>query len=271
MHIHMAHNIRSLLALVCTGIILTHFARASSLNVTTGQAVQFNVSVQGTAPFAYQWQKNGVAISSATGSTYTIAAANTADAATYSVIVFNAAGYTFSDAGVLTVNSVTAAASVNSGAVAGSGFETPNVGANTYFALAYSPTGTPWTFTGNAGITGNNSAFTDHASAAPEGVQAAFIQSANASIAQQISFAQTGYYTLVLSAASRGGPSNLQLQAVNATIDGSSVGTFTPSSASYETFAFPFYATAGLHTLRLQGTVWGDSTTLFDDVVIIGP
>ena len=262
MHTLTARILRSLLAFICTGILLNNFARASALSVTAGQGVTFSVSVQGTAPFAYQWQKNGVAISSATGSTYSIAAATTADAATYSVIVFNAAGYTFSDGGVLTVSSVT---------VAGGGFEMPNVGANTHYALAYSPTGTPWTFIGNAGITGNNSAFTDHASAAPEGVQAAFIQSANASIAQQISFAQTGYYTLVLSAASRGGPSNLQLQAVNATIDGSSVGTFTPNSTSYETFTFPFYATAGSHTLRLQGTVWGDSTTLFDDVVIIGP
>ena len=156
--------------------------------------------------------------------------------------------------------------------IAGSGFEAPNVGANAYFAFAYRPTGSPWTFTGNAGLTGNNSTFTDHASAAPEGVQAAFLQSADATIAQMFSsYAKTGYYTLVISAASRGGPSNQKLQVVNVAVDGSNVGTFTPSGTSYETFTFPFYATAGTHTLSFRGTVTADATALIDDVVIIGP
>jgi len=45
--------------------------------------------------------------------------------------------------------------------IAGNGFETPNVGANTLGAFAYCPAGTPWTFTGEAGVSGNNSGFTN--------------------------------------------------------------------------------------------------------------
>jgi len=102
-------------------------------------------------------------------------------------------------------------------------------------------------------------------------VQAAFIQGADASITQAISFPKTGTYTLIITAASRGGPWNQQLQVVNVTIDGASVGTFTPSSPSSQTFTLTFNATAGSHPLSIRGTVAADATAFIDDVVMIGP
>jgi hypothetical protein len=156
--------------------------------------------------------------------------------------------------------------------IADYGFEEPQVGANAFYAFAYRPIGTPWTFTGNAGITGNKSGFTAHAANAPEGMQVAFLQTADAVIAQTLSFAQTGTYTLVFSSASRGGgPLTRQLQVVNVYIDGTSVGTFSPSSTSYETFTLPFNTTAGSHVLSFHGTVAADATAFIDDVVILEP
>jgi hypothetical protein len=59
----------------------------------------------GTAPLSYQWQKNGVAISGATSSSYTMPATTTSDSgSTFSVVVTNSAGTVTSSAATLTVN-----------------------------------------------------------------------------------------------------------------------------------------------------------------------
>ncbi|XZF15684.1 immunoglobulin domain-containing protein [Chitinophagaceae bacterium MMS25-I14] len=67
--------------------------------------VTFSVTVTGTAPTPYQWQKNGSDISGATNATYTIASVTPADAGNYTVIVGGAApcASTTSNAAVLTV------------------------------------------------------------------------------------------------------------------------------------------------------------------------
>jgi len=73
--------------------------------VSTGQPATFSVTASGTAPLAYQWQKNGVTISGATSAAYTTPATTTADSgSTYRVIVSNAAGSVTSTAALLTVN-----------------------------------------------------------------------------------------------------------------------------------------------------------------------
>jgi hypothetical protein len=51
----------------------------------------------------YQWRKNGASISGATSSTYTIAHAQTNDAAVYSVKIVNAGGFVISSGATLTV------------------------------------------------------------------------------------------------------------------------------------------------------------------------
>ena len=47
------------------------------------------------------------------------------------------------------------------------------VGASTF---KYDPTGSPWAFTGGAGVSGNKSGFTSGNPPAPQGVQVAFLQ-----------------------------------------------------------------------------------------------
>lgn len=69
----------------------------------TGTAT-FTVSVTGTGPFAYQWFKNGAAVTGANSSTLVLAGVGRADAGDYTVMVTNAAGSVTSSAAMLTVN-----------------------------------------------------------------------------------------------------------------------------------------------------------------------
>jgi hypothetical protein len=75
-----------------------------SQSITVGSPVIFSVDVTGTAPIAYQWRRNSVAIAGATSSSYTISSAQTSDAGNYTVVVTNAAGSVTSSTAVLKVN-----------------------------------------------------------------------------------------------------------------------------------------------------------------------
>lgn len=79
----------------------------SATTAVDGNKVTFSVAAKGTAPFTYQWRKNGVAIAGATAATYILAAARPSDSGVYSVVVANSAGTATS--GEVTVT-VTAAA-----------------------------------------------------------------------------------------------------------------------------------------------------------------
>lgn len=72
--------------------------------VSTGQTATFTVAATGTAPLAYQWQKNGTTISAATSASYTTPVTTAADSgAQFRVMVSNSAGSTPSSAATLTV------------------------------------------------------------------------------------------------------------------------------------------------------------------------
>jgi hypothetical protein len=71
---------------------------APAVSVTFGVA-----SVQGTAPFTYQWQKNGVNIPGATAAAYNIPSVSAADTGTYVCVISNAAGSAPTDKGFFTV------------------------------------------------------------------------------------------------------------------------------------------------------------------------
>jgi pectate lyase len=75
--------------------------------VNTGAAASFTVAATGTAPFTYQWKKDGTDIAAATSDTYSIAAAANSDAGSYTVVVTNAAGSATSTAAALIVNAPT--------------------------------------------------------------------------------------------------------------------------------------------------------------------
>ena len=76
----------------------------ASKTVTAGQAATFTVTATGTAPLAYQWKKNGTAVSGATSSTYTTPATSMGDSsAVFTVVVSNGTGTVTSSNATLTV------------------------------------------------------------------------------------------------------------------------------------------------------------------------
>ena len=75
----------------------TVLAGIAGINVT------FSASVVGTAPFAYQWMSNNVALPNETNSTFTLINVTLSDAATYAVLVTNSLGSALSSNAVLTV------------------------------------------------------------------------------------------------------------------------------------------------------------------------
>jgi hypothetical protein len=72
--------------------------------VAVGQTATFRVAAEGASPLSYQWQKNGVNITGATGASYTTPATILADSgATYRCVVKNSVGTATSSAATLTV------------------------------------------------------------------------------------------------------------------------------------------------------------------------
>jgi glucose/arabinose dehydrogenase len=79
-------------------------AHPSNQSVTEGQPASFSVTASGTAPLAYQWQRNTVNISGANSQTYTISSATSADnGAKFRCVVSNAFGTATSNEATLTV------------------------------------------------------------------------------------------------------------------------------------------------------------------------
>jgi hypothetical protein len=77
----------------------------SNVSVTVGQPAAFSLAANGTTPLAYRWYFNSAAISGATNSSYTIAAAVTNNAGNYMAIVTNNYGSVTSALANLTVTS----------------------------------------------------------------------------------------------------------------------------------------------------------------------
>jgi hypothetical protein len=78
-----------------------------SVTNVVGETATFTVSVTGTAPYTYQWRKNGSAIANATNQSYSLTNLVTGDAASYSVAVSNSFGGTISSNAVLTISAGT--------------------------------------------------------------------------------------------------------------------------------------------------------------------
>ena len=98
-------NNKFLATVACTGPSIT--TQPSSATKNVGESVTFSVAANGTAPLAYQWRKNGIDISGATSSSYTISSVATGDAGSYDVVVTNGCGSATSSAATLTVNKYT--------------------------------------------------------------------------------------------------------------------------------------------------------------------
>ncbi len=152
------------------------------------------------------------------------------------------------------------------------GFESPAISAGSY---AYNPAGGNggWTFGGTAGdgsgLVSNGSGFNNPT--APEGTQAAFLQS-HGSVTQTISgFTPGSVYVISYLAAQRPG----NQQSWDVVVDGNVISSNTPGSNSYTVYTASFTATASYHTLSFAGTntAGGDNTVFIDNVqvAIAGP
>jgi Immunoglobulin domain/Immunoglobulin I-set domain len=84
-------------------------AQPAAVTQSVGTSANFSVTATGSAPLAYQWQKNGAAVangtkySGATTASLTVAALATADAGNFSVVIGNSAGSVTSSVAPLTV------------------------------------------------------------------------------------------------------------------------------------------------------------------------
>lgn len=75
----------------------------ASRGTLEGEPVEFFVKLYGTAPFAYQWRKNGTPIAGATNSVLHLAAAAPGDAGNYDVVITNSKGSATSATATLTL------------------------------------------------------------------------------------------------------------------------------------------------------------------------
>ncbi len=80
-----------------------------NVGVTTGGSATFSVAATGTSPLSYQWRKDGVALTGATGATLALSGVQSGQAGVYSVVVSNGAGSVASAGATLTVNPVVVA------------------------------------------------------------------------------------------------------------------------------------------------------------------
>ncbi len=154
-------------------------------------------------------------------------------------------------------------------AVSDPDFESPNLGTGSS-AFAYRPAGSPWSFSGTAGVAGNGTtAFTSGNPNAPQGSQVAFLQKTG-SMSQVVNFAAAGSYIISASAAQRGNYITSH-ETVEVLVDGTAVGTFTPTGTTYATYLTnAFNVTAGNHTISFVGIdPTGAGYTAFLDQVSI--
>jgi uncharacterized delta-60 repeat protein len=84
---------------VLHGCVLTGFSQAPTITarpltrlISVGQSATFSVAVSDPAAIAYQWRRNGSAITGASGASYTLPSATLADRGYYEVAVSNPAG-----------------------------------------------------------------------------------------------------------------------------------------------------------------------------------
>jgi glucose/arabinose dehydrogenase len=80
-------------------------SQPANVTVAAGQSASFSITASGTAPLQYQWQRNGVNISGANASTYTLTATAADNGAVFRAVVSNSAGSITSNPATLTVPS----------------------------------------------------------------------------------------------------------------------------------------------------------------------
>lgn len=154
--------------------------------------------------------------------------------------------------------------------VGNSSFENPTVGASGYI---YNPTGTAWTFTNSSGIAGNGGPF--YAGSAPDGTQAAFIQSnvntGISSISQTITGLTIGMaYQVAFYIASR--PGTFGSTPVNVMFGSSNLGSYTNTGTSFvaqNSSTYVASATSAVLKFTATNVVGGDNDVALDAVSVV--
>jgi len=77
------------------------YQHPASADIYSGSGVTLSVRATGTTPFSYQWLKDGIALTGASQSSYSISRMALVNEGSYEVIVANAAGYAYSEPAVL--------------------------------------------------------------------------------------------------------------------------------------------------------------------------
>ena len=104
-------------------------SQPDSVTVDPGATATFAVAATGSVPLSYQWRRNGLALTGATGTSLTLTNVQSADAGSYSVTVTNHLGSVSSNPAVLSVR-LARLTNVSVRSVAGTGAETLIVGFN---------------------------------------------------------------------------------------------------------------------------------------------
>ena len=151
------------------------------------------------------------------------------------------------------------------------GFAAPNVGTGAYDDFEYNPNGSPWTFTGAAGVAGNGSGFTGGNPNAPLGTQVGLVQGVGSTLSQSLTLAAGSYY-ISFTAAQHGNGGNNGGEEVEVEIDGQDAGTITPAGTSYAVYnSTAFTVGAGSHTIALVGVDPNsqDNTAFITQVAVV--
>ncbi len=74
-----------------------------NLDVIPGQNAVLSVTANGTAPLQYQWLRNGFPVAGATNGSLNLQIVGAVDTASYSVVIWNGAGFAFSRSARITV------------------------------------------------------------------------------------------------------------------------------------------------------------------------
>jgi hypothetical protein len=213
-----------------------------SRTVTAGQSASFSITASGST-LAYQWKKNGAAVTGATSSTYMMPATTMSDSgAQFTCTVSNSAGSVTSSAATLTVTAAAIAPSITSQPVS----RTVTAGQTASFSVSVSGTSPftyRWTRNGAAISGATSSTYTTPATTTSDnGAQFAVIVSNSAgNVTSNPATLTVNAATLLLTM----NPANLSFGSVNVGSSASQQATLTNSGNGNVTLSGMSFTGAG--------------------------